>query len=108
MGSVGDCYDNALCESFFASLDCELLDQHRFRTQAEAKMAVFDYIEGFYNPRRRYSALGYEAPVNFEKLHGDAAKTGPPQSAEPAATLAGASLLLLTAGKGHTQGLGYR
>ena len=50
MGSVGDAYDNALCESFFATLECELLDPTRYRTQAEAKMAVFDFIEGFYNP----------------------------------------------------------
>ena len=68
MGSVGDCYDNALCESFFASLECELLDQHRFRTQAQAKMAVFDYIEGFYNPRRRHSSIGQKSPINFERL----------------------------------------
>ena len=69
MGSVGDAYDNALCESFFATLECELLDQQRFRTQAEAKMAVFDFIEGFYNPRRRHSSLGQKSPVNFERLH---------------------------------------
>jgi putative transposase len=69
MGSVGDAYDNALCESFFATLECELLDRQRFRTQAEAKMAVFDFIEGFYNPRRRHSALGYLSPVNFERQH---------------------------------------
>jgi putative transposase len=67
MGSVGDAYDNALCESFFATLECELLDRQRFRTQAEAKMAVFDFIEGFYNPRRRHSALGQLSPVNFER-----------------------------------------
>lgn len=73
MGSVGDAYDNALCESFFATLECELLDRPRFRTQAEAKMAVFDFIEGFYNPRRRHSALGYRSPVDFETHHGVAA-----------------------------------
>ena len=67
MGSVGDAYDNAMCESFFATLECELLDQQRFQTQAEAKMAVFDFIEGFYNPRRRHSALGQISPVNFER-----------------------------------------
>ncbi len=67
MGSVGDAYDNALCESFFATLECELLDPTRYRTQAEAKMAVFDFIEGFYNPRRRHSALGQISPVNFER-----------------------------------------
>jgi putative transposase len=69
MGSVGDAYDNALCESFFATLECELLDRQRFRTQAEAKMAVFDFIEGFYNPRRRHSSLGQKSPVTFERLH---------------------------------------
>jgi putative transposase len=69
MGSVGDCYDNAMAESFFATLECELIDRHRFRTQVEAKMAVFDFIEGFYNPRRRHSSLGQMSPVNFEQLH---------------------------------------
>jgi len=69
MGSVGDAYDNALCESFFATLECELLDRQRFSTQAEAKMAVFDFIEGFYNPRRRHSSLGQKSPINFERLH---------------------------------------
>jgi len=69
MGSVGDCYDNALCESFFATLECELLDRRRFRRRAEAKIAVFDFIEGFYNPRRRHSSLGQMSPVNYEKNH---------------------------------------
>ena len=69
MGSVGDAYDNALCESFFATLECELLDRKRFQTQTEAKMAVFDFIEGFYNPRRRHSSLGQVSPVNFERRH---------------------------------------
>ena len=66
MGSVGDCYDNALCESFFATLECELLDRRRFRTQAEARMAVFEFLEGWYNPHRRHSALGYLSPAEFE------------------------------------------
>ena len=57
-GSVGDCYDNAMCESFFATLECELLDRRRFRSHAEARMAVFEFIEGWYNPRRRHSAIG--------------------------------------------------
>jgi putative transposase len=68
MGSVGDCFDNALCESFFATLECELLDRQRFRTQAEAQMAVFDFIEGWYNLHRRHSALGYRSPAEFENL----------------------------------------
>ena len=67
MGSVGDAYDNAMCESFFATLECELLDQHHFRNQAEAKMRVFDFIEGWYNPHRRHSALDYLSPLNYEK-----------------------------------------
>src|SRR5271155_3441260 len=50
MGSVGDCFDNAMCESFFATLECELLDRCRFKTQVEARMAIFDFIEGWYNP----------------------------------------------------------
>ena len=67
MGSVGDCYDNAMCESFFATLECELLDRRRFAAQAEARLAVFEFIEGWYNPHRRHSALGYLSPVNFER-----------------------------------------
>ena len=69
MGSVGDCYDNAMCESFFATLECELLDRERFATKEQARMALFQYIEGWYNPRRRHSALGYKSPVEFERIH---------------------------------------
>jgi putative transposase len=69
MGSVGDAYDNAMCESFFATLECELLDRHRFPTQAAARLAVFEYIEGWYNPHRRHSALDYRSPVNYERNH---------------------------------------
>jgi putative transposase len=67
MGSVGDCFDNALCESFFATLECELLDRQRFRTPSEARSAVFDFVEGWYNTHRRHSALGYLSPLQFEK-----------------------------------------
>ena len=67
MGSVGDAYDNAMCESFFATLECELLDRQRFSTQAAARLAVFEYIEGWYNPHRRHSALDYRSPVNYER-----------------------------------------
>ncbi len=69
MGSVGDCYDNAMAESFFATLECELLDRRRFRSQAEAQIAIFDFIEGFYNPSRRHSSLGYLSPNEFERQH---------------------------------------
>ena len=67
MGSVGDCYDNALCESFFATLECELIDRQHFRSQAEARTAVFQFIEGWYNPNRRHSAIGYLSPMEFER-----------------------------------------
>ena len=66
MGSRGDAYDNAMAESFFATLECELLDRHRFPTQAEARVAIFSYIEGWYNPHRRHSALGQRSPIAFE------------------------------------------
>jgi putative transposase len=69
MGSVGDCFDNALCESFFATLECELLDRKTFKTQVEARMAVFDFIEGWYNPHRRHSALDYRSPNDYERLY---------------------------------------
>jgi len=69
MGSVGDCFDNAMCESFFATLECELLDRRHFRTQVEARMAVFEFIEGWYNPHRRHSALDYLSPINYERSH---------------------------------------
>lgn len=72
-GSVGDCYDNALCESFFATLECELLDRRTFRSHAEARTAIFRFIEGWYNPHRRHSTLGYLSPINYERLHANAA-----------------------------------
>ena len=69
MGAVGDAYDNAMCESFFATLECELLARQSFRTVTEARREVFSFIEGFYNTRRLHSALGYQSPANFEKLN---------------------------------------
>ena len=60
-------YDNAMAESFFATLECELLDRQRFPTRPLARMAVFQFIEGWYNPHRRHSALGYLSPLNFEQ-----------------------------------------
>jgi putative transposase len=62
MGSVGDCFDNAMCESFFATLERELLDRRSFKTQVEARMAIFEFIEGWYNSNRRHSALDYRSP----------------------------------------------
>jgi putative transposase len=67
MGSVGDAYDNAMCESFFATLECELLDRERFATPTEARTRIFAWIEGWYNTRRRHSALGFLPPVTFER-----------------------------------------
>ena len=62
MGSVGDAFDYALCESFFATLECELIDRRKSQTQVEARMAIFEFIEGWYNPHRRHSSLGYQSP----------------------------------------------
>jgi putative transposase len=73
MGSVGDCYDNAMCESFNATLECELLVRHRFANPREAALAVFDFIEGWYNPHRRHTSLGMLSPVNFERRMSQAA-----------------------------------
>lgn len=72
IGSVGDAYDNAMAESFFATLERELLSRRRFRSQGEAKMAVFEWLEGWYNPHRRHSSIGYRSPVNYERAHGHA------------------------------------
>ena len=66
MGSVNDAYDNAMCESFFATLECELLARRRFTSQAEARMAIFSYIEGWCNPARRHSGIGYLSPIAYE------------------------------------------
>jgi putative transposase len=69
MGSVGDSYDNAMAESFFASLESELIDRTLWRSHAEARADVFEWIEVFYNRVRRHSALGYLAPAEFEERH---------------------------------------
>ena len=66
MGSVGDCFDNAVAESFFATLECELLDRRSWPTRRELSSAVFDFIEAFYNRRRRHSTLGYLSPADYE------------------------------------------
>jgi putative transposase len=78
MGSIGDCYDNALCESFFATLECELLDRQTFQNPKEARLGVFEFIEGWYNPHRRHSALGYLSPLQYELAY-------QPQSGSPSA-----------------------
>ena len=63
------CLRNAMAESFFATLEREVLNRRRFRSQAEARMAVFEWIEGWYNPHRRHSSLGYRSPANYERAH---------------------------------------
>jgi len=88
MGSVGDAYDNAMCESFFATLECELLDRRSFKTQAEARMAVFQFIEGWYNPHRRHSSLGYLSPMNYERSKAPATLPQPAPVRQEGALLA--------------------
>jgi putative transposase len=89
MGSVGDAYENepqakfrhnAMAESFFATLECELLDRRSFKSKAQARTALFAYIEGWYNPRRRHSALGYRSRAQFERVHQDNDVRMPPPS----------------------------
>ena len=84
MGTVGDAYDNAMAESFFATLECELIDRRVWETQIQARLAVFTWIEGWYNPRRLHSGLGYMSPVNFERKHKTKTqKSAPSQPAPP-------------------------
>ena len=69
MGSVGDAYDNAVAESFFATLETELIDRHSWRTRADARLAVFDFIEAWYNPHRRHSFIGQLSPAEYERRY---------------------------------------
>ena len=71
MGSVGDCYDNAVCETFHATLKKEKIYRQSWPTRAAARTAIFEYIEGWYNPRRRHSTLAYLSPIEFERQHAD-------------------------------------
>jgi len=68
MGSKGDAYDNAAAESFMATIKTELVHRNRFKTKDEARLAVFKYIEGFYNPVRRHSSLGHKSPAEYERM----------------------------------------
>ena len=69
MSGKGNCYDNAVVESFFATLKTEEVEGLRYQTRQQAKTSIFSYIEGFYNPKRRHSSLGYLSPNDFERLH---------------------------------------
>jgi putative transposase len=73
IGRRGDAFDNAVAESFFATLECELIDRRSFKRRDQARLEVFEFVEGFYNPRRRHSALGYVSPERFEE---DSVKMG--------------------------------
>jgi putative transposase len=73
MGTIGDALDNAMAESFFGTLQVELLDRRRWASRAELASAMFEYIEGFYNPRRRHSSINYLSPIEFESRHSNAA-----------------------------------
>ncbi len=86
MGSVGDAYDNAMCESFFATLECELLARCRFETPTEARNAVFEFIEGFYNPRRRHSSIEYLSPIDYERRQAIPTHTSLPSCSRPSRT----------------------
>ena len=68
MGTVGDCYDNSPMESFWGSMQIELLNRQRWTTVVELSVAMADYIENFYNSARRHSSLGYLTPTEFEDL----------------------------------------
>ena len=83
-GRTGSCYDNAVTESFFASLETELIDRTRFCTRADAEREVFSYIEGFYNPWRRHSANGQLSPAEYERGHAEAAQHEPAQLVQAA------------------------
>lgn len=67
IGTIRDAYDNAMAESFFATLECELIDRRSWKMKAEAKTTIFTWIEAWYNPRRRHSDLGQRSPNNFER-----------------------------------------
>ena len=67
MGSVGDCYDNAMIEAFWSRMQVELLNRHRWRTRVELANAIFDYLEIFHNRQRRHSSLGMLTPIQFEQ-----------------------------------------
>jgi putative transposase len=69
MSRVGDCWDNAVAESFFATLKAELIYRRPWPSKHEARLAIHDYIGGFYNPHRRHSSLGYLSPMDFERQH---------------------------------------
>jgi putative transposase len=73
MGSIGDCFDNSAVESFFGTLQIELLDEHRWDTRKQLALAMFDWIETWYNPSRRHSYCAMLSPIDYEQAHTSAA-----------------------------------
>jgi putative transposase len=88
MGTVGDAYDNAMAESFFATLECELIARRTWKSKAEARTAIFIWIEGWYNPRRRHSALDHQSPMNFERNRNEQERVMQPSRPEHGLTTA--------------------
>lgn len=88
MGTVGDAYDNAMAESFFATLECELIARRKWETKTKARLEIFTWIETWYNPQRRHSGLGQMSPINFEKLHQEKTRTSETSQAQMAFTSA--------------------
>lgn len=76
MGSIGDCYDNSMIESFWARMQVELLNRQRWRTRIELANAIFEYLEVFHNRQRRHSAPGMHSPNEYERIHHDNPTTG--------------------------------
>ena len=83
MGTVGDAYDNAMAESFFASLECELIDRRVWQTKTQARLDIFTWIESWYNPRRLHSGIGQMSPNNFERKHAQQKKEKRPITPQP-------------------------
>jgi putative transposase len=69
IGSVGDCYDNAVIEAFWGRMQTELLNRTRWKTRLELANAIFEYLEILHNQQRRHSALGWMTPIEFERIH---------------------------------------
>ena len=99
--------DNAMAESFFATLECELINRPSFRTQAEARRAIFQFIEGWYNPRRRHSALGYLSPNDFERAAAEAMPRAARKLHRPAQAVPDASRSSELKGKTSPPGISY-
>ena len=97
MGSVGDCFDNALAESFFATLECELIDRAILRTRGQARLEVFDFIEAFYNRTRRHSSIGYVSPVVFEQRAAESIDNDLANETTPSEGIQGLGQLVKTA-----------